>query len=118
MDDGAQAFKMDGANQVLFHPDRKWRNGMDDAEMHNLYPVLLAKQMSRGYGDYTGRRAMIYTACGYAGTQQYAATWAGDTGGGEKPLVSLLNHGLSGHSNTSCDMQVYASSRSRAGPST
>jgi alpha-glucosidase len=107
VDDGAQAFKMDGANQVLFHPDRKWRNGMDDAEMHNLYPVLLAKQMSRGYGDYTGKRAMIYTACGYAGTQQYAATWAGDTGGGEKPLVSLLNHGLSGHSNTSCDMQVW-----------
>lgn len=107
VDDGAQAFKMDGANQVLFHPDRKWRNGMDDAEMHNLYPVLLAKQMSRGYGEYTGRRAMIYTACGYAGTQRYAATWAGDTGGGEKPLVSLLNHGLSGHSNTSCDMQVW-----------
>jgi len=107
VDDGAQCFKMDGANQVLFHPDRRWRNGMTDAEMHNLYPVLLAKQMSRGYGDYTGKRAMIYTACGYAGTQQYAATWAGDTGGGEKPLVSLLNHGLSGHSNTSCDMQVW-----------
>jgi len=107
VDDGAQCFKMDGANQVLFHPDRLWRNGMTDAEMHNLYPVLLAKQMSRGYGDYTGKRAMIYTACGYAGTQQYAATWAGDTGGGEKPLVSLLNHGLSGHSNTSCDMQVW-----------
>jgi alpha-glucosidase (family GH31 glycosyl hydrolase) len=107
VDDGAQCFKMDGANQVLFHPDRKWRNGMDDAEMHNLYPLLLAKQMSRGYGEYTGRRAMIYTACGYAGTQQYAATWAGDTGGGEKPLVSLLNHGLSGHSNTSCDMQIW-----------
>ncbi|MCE5239085.1 DUF5110 domain-containing protein [bacterium] len=107
VDDGAQCFKMDGANQVLFHPDRQWRNGMTDAEMHNLYPVLLAKQMSRGYGEYTGKRAMIYTACGYAGTQQYAATWAGDTGGGEKPLVSLLNHGLSGHSNTSCDMQVW-----------
>lgn len=107
VDDGAQAFKLDGANQVLFHPDRKWRNGMDDAEMHNLYPVLLAKQMSLGYRDYTGRRAMIYTACGYAGTQQYAATWAGDTGGGERPLVSLLNHGLSGHSNTSCDMQIW-----------
>lgn len=107
VDDGARAFKMDGANQVHFHPDRKWYNGMDDDEMHNLYPVLLAKQMSRGYSDHTGRRAMIYTACGYSGTQQYAATWAGDTGGGEKPLVSLLNHGLSGHSNTSCDMQVW-----------
>jgi alpha-glucosidase (family GH31 glycosyl hydrolase) len=107
VDDGAEAFKMDGSNQVCFHPDRKWRNGMDDEEMHNLYPVLLAKQMSLGYRDYTARRPMIYTAAGYAGVQQYAATWAGDTGGGEKPLVSLLNLGLSGHSNTSCDMQVW-----------
>lgn len=107
VDNGAAAFKMDGANQVCFHPDRKWRNGMDDEEMHNLYPVLLAKQMSQGFQDYTSRRAMIYTAGGYAGIQQYAATWAGDTGGNEKPLISLLNHGLSGHSNTSCDMQVW-----------
>ncbi|MBI2302194.1 MAG: DUF5110 domain-containing protein, partial [Armatimonadetes bacterium] len=107
VDNGAAAFKMDGSNQVCFHPDRKWRNGMDDEEVHNLYPVLLAKQMSLGFRAHTGRRAMIYIACGYAGVQQYAATWAGDTGGSEKPLVSLLNHGLSGHSNTSCDMQVW-----------
>ncbi len=108
VDNGAAAFKLDGANQVCFHPDRRWRNGMDDAEMHNLYPVLLAKQMSQGFHQHTGRRAMIYTAGGYAGVQQYAATWAGDTGGDAKPLVSLLNHGLSGHSNTSCDMQVWS----------
>lgn len=107
VDNGADAFKMDGSNQICFHPDRKWRNGMDDEEVHNLYPVLLAKQMSQGFSEYTGRRAMIYTAGGYAGIQRYAATWAGDTGGGDKPLVSLLNHALSGHSNTSCDMQVW-----------
>lgn len=107
VDNGADAFKMDGANQICFHPDRKWRNGMEDEEMHNLYPLLLAKQMCRGFEEYTGRRAMINTAGGYAGIQQYAATWAGDTGGAEKPLVSLLNHSLSGHSNTSCDMQVW-----------
>lgn len=107
VDNGASAFKMDGANQVCFHPDRKWFNGMTDEEMHNLYPLLLGKQMSHGFRDYTGHRAMIYTAGGYAGIQQYAATWAGDTGGDQKPLVSILNHGLSGHSNTSCDMQVW-----------
>ena len=107
VDNGADAFKLDGSNQICFHPDRKWRNGMDDEEVHNLYPVLLAKQMSRGFAEYTNRRAMIYTAGGYAGIQKYAATWAGDTGGGDKPLVSLLNHSLSGHSNTSCDMQVW-----------
>lgn len=107
VDNGAAAFKLDGSNQVCFHPDRKWRNGMDDEEVHNLYPVLLAKQMREGFEAHTGRRSMIYTAGGYAGIQQYAATWAGDTGGGEKPLVCLLNHGLSGHSNTSCDLQVW-----------
>ena len=107
VDNGAAAFKMDGSNQICFHPDRRWHNGMDDEEMHNLYPVLLAKQMSLGFRQHTGRRAMVYTAGGYAGIQQYAATWAGDTGGDAKPLVSLLNHGLSGHSNTSCDMQVW-----------
>ncbi|MDD2710418.1 MAG: glycoside hydrolase family 31 protein [Verrucomicrobiae bacterium] len=107
VDDGAQAFKLDGSNQICFHPDRKWKNGMPDSEMHNLYPVLLNKQMNRGYQEHTGKRAMIYSAGGYAGIQRYAATWAGDTGGGMKPLVSILNHGLSGHSNTSCDMQVW-----------
>ncbi len=107
VDDGARAFKMDAANQVLFHPDRRWKNGMDDREMHNLYPMLLAKQMSRGYAEYTGKRPMIYTPCGYSGIQQYAATWAGDTGGGAEPLISLLNHGLCGHSNVTTDMQVW-----------
>ena len=107
VDQGASAFKLDGARQVLEHPDRKWGNGMDDEEMHNLYPLLLNKQMSLGFKEYTGRRSMIYSSGGYAGIQQYSATWAGDTGGGPKPLVSLLNHGMSGHTNTSCDMEVF-----------
>jgi len=107
VDQGVSAFKMDGANQVNEHPDRKWGNGMDDEEMHNLYPTLLNKQMSLGFKEHTGRRAMIYSSGGYTGIQKYAATWAGDTGGGPKPLVSILNHGLSGHSNASCDMDVF-----------
>lgn len=107
VDDGASAFKLDGANQVCFHPDRKWRNGMEDCEMHNLYPLLYNKQMSLGFKEHTGRRAMIFSACGYAGIQKYSATWAGDTGGGADTLVSLLNHGLSGHSNVCADMEVH-----------
>ncbi len=107
VDDGASAFKLDGALQVNEHPDRKWGNGMDDQEMHNLYPALLNKQMARGFAEYTGRRAMIYSSGGYTGIQQFSATWAGDTGGGAKPLASMLNHGLSGHVNTSCDMDVF-----------
>ena len=107
VDQGVSAFKMDGALQVNEHPDRKWGNGMDDEEMHNLYSTLLNKQMSLGFREHTGRRAMIYSSGGFTGIQQYAATWAGDTGGGPKPLVSILNHGLSGHSNASCDMEVF-----------
>ncbi|MDF2713383.1 MAG: xylS [Paenibacillus sp.] len=105
---GVSAFKLDGARQVLDHPDRRWGNGMTDEEMHNLYPLLLAKQMHNGFREQTGRRPMIYTAGGFTGIQRFAATWAGDTGGGPKPLVSLLNHGLSGHVNTSCDMDVFS----------
>jgi len=107
IDQGVSAFKMDGSNQVNEHPSRKWGNGMSDEEMHNLYPTLLNKQMSLGFKEHTGRRAMIYSSGGYAGIQKYASTWAGDTGGGPKPLVSMLNHGLSGHSNASCDMDVF-----------
>jgi len=107
VDQGVSAFKMDGARQVNEHPDRKWANGMDDEEMHNLYPTILNKQMHQGYSEHAGRRSMIYSSGGYTGIQQFAATWAGDTGGGPKPLISLLNHGLSGHSNTSCDMDVF-----------
>ena len=98
---------MDGAKQVNEHPDRKWGNGMDDEEMHNLYPTLLNKQMHLGFREHTGLRPMIYSSGGYAGIQRYSATWAGDTGGGPKPLASMLNHGMSGHVNTSCDMDVF-----------
>ena len=107
VDDGADAFKLDGANQVLYHPDRKWRNGMDDAEMHNLYPVLLAKQMNNGFTEHTSRRVQIFTPSGHAAIQRYAAIWAGDTGGGAKTIPALLNLGLSGQSNVCTDMQIF-----------
>ncbi|TMV45250.1 DUF5110 domain-containing protein [Paenibacillus mesophilus] len=107
VDQGVKAFKMDGARQVNEHPDRKWGNGMDDEELHNAYPVLLNKQMYEGFREHTGLRPMIYTSSGYAGIQRYAATWAGDTGGGPKPLISMLNHGMIGHAHASCDMDVF-----------
>jgi alpha-glucosidase (family GH31 glycosyl hydrolase) len=106
VDQGAQCFKLDGSQQLMEHPNRAWANGMSDEEMHNLYGDVYAKQMARGYEDYTGQRAMVYSSGGYAGVQQFVATWAGDTGGGAKPLASLLNLGISGHSNQSCDMTI------------
>jgi alpha-glucosidase len=107
VDQGASAFKLDGAYQVVEHAGRAWGNGMTDEEMHNLYPAIYAKQMARGFEEHTKRRAMVYSSGGYTGSQQFVATWAGDTGGGPKPLASMLNHGFSGHSNVSCDMDVF-----------
>ena len=109
VDQGARGFKLDGSWQVTDWngvPDRKWANGMDNEEAHNLYPLVYDKQMSRGFEDYLGKRSMVYSAGGWAGVQQYVASWAGDTGGGVKPLASILNLGISGHSNHSCDMQI------------
>ena len=63
--------------------------------------------MSLGFTEQTKQRSMIYSSGGYIGIQRYAATWAGDTGGGPKPLISMLNLGLSGMSNVTCDMDVF-----------
>lgn len=109
VDQGVRCFKLDAAWQVSEEagkPGRKWSNGMADAEAHNLYPVVYAKQMAEGFERYVGKRAMVYSAGGYTGVQRYVATWAGDTGGGVRPCASMLNLGLSGHPNQSCDMSV------------
>lgn len=107
VDQGVSGFKLNGSNQTLPQPKRSWGNGMSDEEMHNLYPVLLGKQMYNGYSEQTGRRPMIYSVAGYTGFQQYVASWAGATISGPETLASLLNHGLSGHSNTSSDMDIF-----------
>lgn len=107
VDNGAAGFKLDGAFQVNDHPDRIWGGKYFDDEVHNFYPVIYVKQMQNGFNDQTdGRRAFIYTACVYAGSQRYAASWAGDTGGGYDTVIAMLNYGLSGHVNVSCDMEV------------
>ncbi len=106
VDNGADAFKLDGADQVVPHPDRLFADRYTDDEVHNVYPVIYGKQMKQGFAEYTGRRAMIYTPAMYAGQQQFCATWAGDTGGGARTLVSIMNLALCGHANASCDMDV------------
>lgn len=107
VDNGASAFKLDGAFQVNDHPDRLWGGKYFDDEVHNVYPVLYVKQMKEGFENYTdGRRAIIYTPCMYAGSQQYCASWAGDTGGGYDTVVAMLNYGLSGHTNVTADMEA------------
>lgn len=108
VDQGVSAFKLHGGHKPMAEPERIWANGMSPAEIHNLYPLLLVKQMHRGYALQTGRRAMIYAMTGYTGIQQYAATWAGTSGGSAESLVSLLNHSMSGHIHTTCDMDIHS----------
>ncbi len=104
VNNGAEAFKMDGAEQVIPFPDRVWADRYSDAEIRNIYPVVYAKQMKEGYEEHCGRRAMNNTVGAYLGTQKYAATWAGDTGGSLGVLTSMINYAMCGHSNCSFDM--------------
>jgi len=106
VDRGVRCFKLDASQQCGEFPDRIWARKFVSKEVHNVYPVVYAKQMAEGFEVYTGRRAMVYSPCGYAGIQRYVATWAGDTGGGIGALVSVLNLGMSGHSSQSCDMDI------------
>ncbi len=99
---GAAVYKLDGAYQVLMHPDRLWGGIYHDDEIHNLYPVVYVKQMKEGFENQTGRRAMIYTPCAYTGIQKYAASWTGDTGGGPKTLIAVLNQSMCAHTNVTC----------------
>ena len=109
VDRGVRCFKLDGSEQVIEHKGRVWAGKYPNDDVHNIYALVYGKQMAEGFEAYTGRRAMVYSAGGYAGIQRYVATWAGDTGGGKKPLVSVLNLAMSGHPNQSCDMTVSAS---------
>lgn len=106
VDRGARCFKLDASQQCGEFPDRVWAGRYSSDEVHNMYPLVYGKQMAEGYEVYTGRRAMVYSSCGYAGLQRYVASWAGDTGGGVGSLVSVLNLGLSGHSSQTCDMGI------------
>jgi alpha-glucosidase len=106
IDQGVDFFKQDGAYQVLDHPDRLWANGMTDAEMHNLYPLLYSQQMYEGFKEYTKRRPCCFTPAGWAGLQRYTGTWTGDTGGGPGTILACLNLAMSGHHLVTCDMQV------------
>ena len=106
VDQGVEWFKQDGSNQVLDHPDRLYGNGMRDDEMHNLYPLLYSQQMYEGFAEHTGRRPFGFTVAGWAGLQRWTATWTGDTGGEEGPLVGCLNMALSGHGMNTVDMEV------------
>ncbi|MCC7524438.1 MAG: glycoside hydrolase family 31 protein [Chitinophagaceae bacterium] len=103
---GISFFKQDGSNQVNFHPDRLWGNGMKDDEMHNLYPLLYSRQMYDGLKSTTNQRPVVFTVAGWTGFQAFSGTWTGDTGGTLATVGALCNTSIVGHSWSTVDMDV------------
>jgi len=109
VNDGAAAFKMDpcrivdGANE-----QRVYANGRGEPEMHNLMQTLYQKQMYYGISEHTKQRPMHHFCGGFTGAAQYGATTTGDSGGGHKTMVWVLNCGLSGLSDITCDMDIFS----------
>ena len=103
---GISFFKQDGSNQVNFHPDRLWGNGMKDDEMHNLYPLMYSRQMYDGFKSATNLRPVVFTVAGWTGFQAFSGTWTGDTGGSLATVGALANTSILGHSWSTVDMDV------------
>ena len=108
VNDGANSFKVDPCH-VCDSADesRVYANGRSEPEMHNLMQTLCVKEMYRGASEYTGNRPMHHFCGGYTGTGAYSAATTGDNGGGHKSLAWMLNLGISGFSNVSCDMNIF-----------
>jgi len=104
VDQGVDGFKLDPGKTLDEHPDRIYFNGATDQVMHNLNQVLLPKQMYRAFRQHKGIRSFHHYCGGYAGTQHWGASTAGDNGGGRDALYDQLNLGLSGFLNTSADV--------------
>lgn len=106
VDDGISGFVLFLKNPMFSHPDRIWGNGMTSAELHNLYPVLLGKQMHVGFRQQTNTRPVIHMEKGYLGMQQFVASTAGTFYNARHAITAVLNYGLSGHVNTSTNMHL------------
>jgi alpha-D-xyloside xylohydrolase len=76
---------------------RRIKNGTMPGEVYrNVYPLLVSKTIYEGLRrDDAGRRAMIFTRCGFPGMQRYAAaTWSGDVGNDWETLRRQITGGL------------------------
>ena len=112
VNDGASSFKVDPCH-VCDSADeaRVYANGRGEPEMHNLMQTLCVKEMYQGARAHVDRRPMHHFCGGYTGTGAYTAATTGDNGGGRKSMAWMLNLGISGFSNVSCDMDVHIRER-------
>ena len=107
--DGADSFKVDPCRMVDTSDETKvYANGRSEAEMHSLLQTLVVKEMYHGARKHRGNvRPMHHYCGGFTGTSALTATNTGDTGGGLNTLAWILNCGLSGISNITCDMNIF-----------
>ncbi len=107
--DGADSFKVDPCRMVDTSDETKiYANGHMEAEIHSLHQTLLTKEMYMGAKNHRGNvRPMHHYCGGYTGTHAYSAASTGDTGGGLNTLAWILNTGMSGFSNITCDMNIF-----------
>ncbi len=110
VDVGADGFKLDPADIVCCF-DRMNRprcfNGLTTMQMHNLNQVLLPKQMYTGFKEQKGVRPMHHYSGGYSGIQRWSASTTGDNGGELGAMIWLETLALTGHMNTTIDMNIF-----------
>ena len=107
---GVDGYKLDPADIVCCF-DRMQRprcfNGLTTMQMHNYNQILLPKQMYEGYAAQTNRRPMHHYCGGYSGIQKWSAATTGDNGGELGAMIWLETLALSGHMNTTIDMNIH-----------
>lgn len=104
LDQGVRGFKVDPSRTLDLHAGMSYFNGRDDREMHNLNQVLVVKNLQEVTKAHLATRTFHHYCGGYAGIQRYGASTLGDNGGRPETLLDIFNLGLSGHSNTTCDV--------------
>lgn len=108
VDQGVDGFKLDPADTLDTNcPDMICANGYSEVEMHNLSQVLLPKQVWEGMAEQLDQRPMLHYCGGYTGVHRWTAANTGDNGGLKNTMIWLQSLGMSGHSNTTVDMDIH-----------
>ncbi|MBQ8508765.1 MAG: glycoside hydrolase family 31 protein [Clostridia bacterium] len=107
---GVDGYKLDPADMVCCF-DRMNRprlfNGLTSMQMHNYNQILLTKQVKEGFEAQTNKRSMHHYSGGYTGIQHWSASTTGDNGGELGAMIWLETLALSGHMNTTIDMNIH-----------
>jgi alpha-D-xyloside xylohydrolase len=70
-------------------------NGETGTRMHNIYSLLYNKAVFEATEKYTGRKGLVWSRSGFAGSQRYPTCWAGDPACTFASMTSVLRGGLS-----------------------